>query len=131
VKPPRVLGPILCKSTTFDPATGATTLFGAFNALFHSSWPTPPEQFTVYAGLHGGVGEGTIELAVYRLETEERIHRYQRWFAVPDPSIVLTLDLRVRRCIFPAPGRYALRLRFDGVEAALTLLDLRARSRLP
>jgi hypothetical protein len=96
-----------------DPARARLSLFGIFNDLYVSGPPPYLAEFTAYAALFGGEGEGKIELVVTRLETEEVVYRYQRWEGNPDPSQVRHLELRLRRCYFPALGRYGCQLRFD------------------
>ena len=124
-KPPRVLGLVLCKSIHVDPVAAEIRLVGVFHSLYFEAWPTPPQHFYVYTGLHGGAGEGTMELVVSRLETEEPVYRYRRWHAVPDPELLLHLEIPIRRCAFPAAGRYGLSLRFDADEVAFRPVDVR------
>jgi hypothetical protein len=124
VKPPRVIGLVLCKRMGVDTITGELSLVGVFHSLAVARWPSPPQRFTVYTALHGGQGEGTMELVVNRLETEEDVHRFVRWYAIPDPQLTVHLELPIRRCIFPAPGRYDLVLRFDGQGLTRRTLDV-------
>jgi hypothetical protein len=95
---------------------GRMSLIGVFHIRRAPRFPTPPQGFTAFAALYGGVGEGTMDLVITRLETEQDIYRYRRWFAFPRGVRIVNLEIKVRRCIFPAPGRYALSLRFDGQE---------------
>ncbi|HBI44325.1 MAG TPA: hypothetical protein DDY78_15960 [Planctomycetales bacterium] len=125
MKPPRVVGLVLCKSFNIDPAVGELNLLGVFHSLAFATWPTPPRPFIAFAALHGGQGDGTIELVAMNLETEELIYRHQRWYTVPDPDLVVHLEIKVRRCRFPAPGRYGFSLRFNGEELAYHPLDVR------
>jgi hypothetical protein len=126
MKPPRVVGLVLCKSFNIDPAVGELNLLGVFHSLAFAAWPTPAQRFVAFAALHGGRGDGRIELAVTRLETEESIYLYQYWYTVPDPDLIVNLEIKVRRCIFPAPGRYGFSLRFEDKELAYHPLDVRS-----
>ena len=68
-----------------------------------------------------------MEVVVNRLETEEDIYSYRRWFAFPRRGLFIHLEIPVRRCIFPAPGRYVFTLRFDEKELAQRPLDVYAK----
>ena len=112
---PVVLGLTLCDRMEVDRQARRISLVGLFHRLKFSSFPTSPQQFTVYAAVTDGVGEGVLRLAVTRLETGDTIYRYSRWVAFSaDRLSPLHLEIKVRCCVFPAPGRYALELSFDG-----------------
>lgn len=121
---PKIIGLILCRTLESDRATGETSLVGVFNALRFRDWPSPGQQFIVYSALHGGVGEGTIQLVIARLDTERAIHRYQRWVTLPGPGRYFNLVIPITRCVFPLPGRYGLTLYFDGREVSNRYLDV-------
>jgi hypothetical protein len=123
-KVPSVIGLLLCERLDVDPATGTVSAVGIVQALRFPSFPTPPPLLTAYAGLYGGEGEGTIEWAIQQMATEKDIHRYQRWVTFPDPSLILNLEIRLRKCVFPAAGRYSFFLRFDGQDIARRFLDV-------
>ena len=125
MKPPRVVGLVLCKSFEVDPAVGELNLLGVFHSLAFAAWPTPARRFVAFAALHGGQGDGTIELTAMNLETEEIIYRHQHWYTVPDPDLVVHMEIKVRHCRFPAPGRYGFSLRCNGEELAYHPLDVR------
>jgi hypothetical protein len=91
------------------------SLVGLFDQVRVVRMPTVL-ALTVYAGLYGGTGEGTIELTMMHLETEEEVYRYRRWYALLGPGRFLNLEIRVRNWHITAPGRYAAILRFDGQE---------------
>jgi hypothetical protein len=63
---------------------------------------------------------------VTRLETEEDIYRYQRWIGLLGGAEVTHAELPLRRCVFPAPGRYAFVLKYDGNHLTQRLLDVNA-----
>jgi hypothetical protein len=124
IKLPRVIGLTLCKRLDVDPTSGELSLVGIFQQLTFSAWPSPAYPFTAYALLYDGVGEGTIELVVNRLETEEDIYTYQRWFPLPGRGMPVHVEIPVRKCSFPAPGRYNLILRIDKDELTQRHLDI-------
>jgi hypothetical protein len=124
---PDVIGLILCERMAVDRSKPALSLVGLFVAKTFQRFPTPPQHFTVYAQLYGGSGEGTIALRVYNLETERDIYRHQRWTAWPGPGQPQHHEIRVKKCIFPRPGRYRFVLSFDGQELAACSLDVKLK----
>lgn len=123
LKPPRVVGLTLCKRITVDTAAVEMSLVGIFHDLrlprFPASYP-----FTVYAALHGGSGEGTIELRVLQMETEKDVYRHQRWTGFPGEGMTNHLELQIRRCVFPAPGRYLFTFHLEEFELSQRYLDV-------
>lgn len=124
MKLPEVVGLVLCDRMEVDPQARQMSLVGIAHSLFFRNFPSPPRSFTVYGALYDGTGEGTIELSVHRLETEKRIYRYQRWFALAGRGQPMHLEIPVRRCVFPAPGRYILALSFDAKRLTHRLIDV-------
>ena len=128
-KLPRVAGLIFCKRMEINVAAVEMSLAGVFHTLIFSAFPAHV-PFTVYTELYDAAAEGTMELAVMRLETERTIYRQTRWFASSDRQLVIQYETRVQKCIFPAPGRYAVMLRLDGDELTRRYLDIRAREKV-
>src|SRR5262245_51488523 len=97
---PRPMSLVLCERLAFEGSPAKASLVGVFQFLVFSDFPTAPQAFTIYTALYGGKGEGTLELEIMRLETEEVIHRYRRWYHGTDPSAIVNVELLVKRCIF-------------------------------
>jgi hypothetical protein len=116
---------VLCRDITFVPGTATMSLVGLFNVRASANWPSPAEPFYAYTLLVGGEGEGVMELAVLHAVTEQLIYRYRRWYTVPSPDYPVHFPLLLRRCIFPAPGRYLVHLRFEGEIVTQRHLDVR------
>jgi hypothetical protein len=125
-RPPRVVGLIVCRRLDVNPTVGELSVVGVVHTLRVPSWTEPAPPFTVYTLLHGGRGEGAMQLAISRLDTETTIHRWTHWYVVPDPSLVVHREIPIRQCRFPGPGRYGLSFRFDGKELAWRFLEVRA-----
>ena len=100
------------------------SLTGLFQALRFRRFPSPIHKFTVYAALYDGVGEGTMELEIERLETEEKIYALKRWITFPGRGMIVNYEIKVTRCVFPAPGQYLLTLRFDNQELTHRTLEI-------
>jgi hypothetical protein len=123
LKPPRVVGLMLCKRMAVDTAAVEMSLVGIFRHLRLARFPASP-PFTAFAALYGGSGEGIIELRVRRTETEKDVYQYQRWFGFPGEGMTAHLEMQIRRCVFPAPGRYLFTLRLEEHELTQRYLDV-------
>ncbi len=130
-KLPRVAGLILCKRMEVNPTTVEMSLVGLFDTLEFSQWPAYAAPFTAYATLFDALAEGKMELTVTHLESEEVVYTQQKWFASSDRRLVFHTEMRVRRCIFPAPGRHAVTLQLDGQELTRRYLDVWAKENVP
>ena len=124
MKKPNVVGMVLCKEFRVDPVRRETSLAGLFHSLHFSKFPAEITEFKVYSALHDGVGEGTMEVVICRLETEQDIARVRSWCILPGREMILNVVLTMKRCRFPAPGRYRLTLKFDHQELAVRFLDV-------
>src|SRR5262245_4441674 len=112
MRPPKALSLILCRDFVVNPGEASYTLTGLFHALYFDAWPAASPPIMVYAALTGGRGEGTIEMIVQQVETEVTVDHYSDWAAYADPDVVIPYRVVLRRCVFPAPGRYSFTLRF-------------------
>lgn len=111
---PHVVGVTLCQELGVKSETGQVSLVGLFQALRVRTFPSPPQDFTVYFGLTDGVGEGTMTFTITRLETNDDLYTQSRWIAFPeDRLLVANMVVSVKACVFPAPARYGLSLSFD------------------
>jgi hypothetical protein len=124
---PEVVSLIVCERLEVNPQARLLSAVGITHRPIFPNFPSPALPFTVYCGLYDGDGEGTMELAIVRLETEEQIYRYQRWFALPGCGRFLHMELPVRRCVFPAPGRYLIKLSLDRKFLAERLIEVARR----
>jgi hypothetical protein len=124
MKLPDVVSLVLCDRLGVDLATGQVSLVGIFHHLSFRTFPSPFEKFTVWGTLYDGVGEGTIQLLINRLETESVIYTFTRWTAFPGRQLFVNVEIPIKRCAFPAPGRYELILRFDNKDLTRRYLDV-------
>ena len=123
-KPPRAVGPLLCREVSFLPGTAPMSLVGVFNGRSYAQWPSPVDPFCFYTLLMGGEGEGVMEFAVLHAATEQLIYRARYWFTVPAPDFPVHFLERIRRCVFPRPGRYLVSLRFESEIVTQRHLDV-------
>src|SRR6267142_28023 len=127
---PQVIGLVLCERFDVDPVAVRVSLVGIFHTRRSQRFPSSPERFAAYAALCDAMGEGIMRLEISRVDTEQRVYSYEKWFVAPrDRLLVLNLEIPVRKCSFPAAGRYLVRLLFDGEIAAERGLVIKSRER--
>jgi hypothetical protein len=119
---PNVVGLTLCEQIVTDATTHNLTLVNTFTRLRCSTFPSPPQRFVVCAALTDGQGDGTMSLAVSRLDTLEIIDRRHWQIRFTDPLRVVRLIVRLRNLSLPVPGGYQLSLSADGEWLAQTVL---------
>jgi hypothetical protein len=124
IKLPQVVGLYPCDRIDLNTQTGQVSLVGIFHSLHFRAFPSPRKKFTVYAALYDGLGEGTMDLRITRLETEGDIYSHARWYSFPGRGRLAHVDVPVTKCAFPAPGRYAFKLRFDKQELTQRLVEI-------
>jgi hypothetical protein len=124
-KAPEPVALVLCERMHVDPQLVQMSLVGIFHSRRFPSFPTPPQRFTVYVALHGGDGQGTMQLTLAKADTEETIYESEKWRGFSDPDLMTTYEQAVKDCIFPAAGRYIVTLRFDGEIVTQRVLDIR------
>ena len=81
--PPIALGLILCEKVIVEERTRNTTFVSTFTKLFADEFPSPPQRFALATVLTGGQGEGTVELVITRLETDEETYAIRRQLRFP------------------------------------------------
>jgi len=123
-KKPEPVELVLCEGLHFDVQAGKMSLVGVFNSRRFVSFPTPIQQFTVYAGLQGGEGQGTMRLTVSQADTEADLYQFESWRGFSDPDLIVMYEGIVRKVVFPEAGRYIVTLRFDGEIVADRILDV-------
>jgi hypothetical protein len=122
-----VLGLTVCEKVIVEQGTGNVTLVSAFTKFVVNEFPTPPQKFAVYTALTAGLGDGTIELVVTNLETNEEIHAVQLPVHFADRLTELRVLFRIASCSFPAAGDYQLTLLIDGEWLAQRRIQVEAR----
>src|SRR5690348_9410424 len=121
---PRTIGIYLCKQLAVDATKAEMSLVGVFQGLTFDRFPSPLQRFTVYAMLYDGEGEGVIEVRILQVITEAEVYRYRRWTAFAQRGIQVPFEAQVKSCVFPAPGRYTVELRFDGELVDTRILEV-------
>jgi len=111
---PIVLGLTLCEKAIVEEGTKNITLVSTFTKLVVDEFPSLPQKLVLYGVLTEGLDDGTIELVVRHLETNEEIYTNRLKIHFPDRVAEVRVLFRVNRCSFPLPGEYQLTFLLDG-----------------
>jgi hypothetical protein len=115
MNPPVIaLGLTLCEKVIVEERTQNTTIVSTFNKMFAEDFPSRPERFALAAVLTGGQGEGTVDLVITRLDTDEEIYSLRRQLRFPHRLAEVRVAFHIRDCSFPTPGHYEAILLVDG-----------------
>ena len=131
IPPPRAVALTLCDAVIVEEGTRKVSLINTFTGLRLSHFPAAPQPFCVYATLTDGQGEGLVELAVTRLETDEEIYSLRRPLRFPDRLTDVGVLFRISGCVFPAPGTYLFTLLLDGDWVAHRRIRVQTREGQP
>jgi hypothetical protein len=129
--PPIALGLTLCEKVIVEERTRNLTLVSTFTKLFADEFPFPPERFAFAAVLTGGQGEGTVDLVITQLETDEETYSLQRQLRFPGRLGEVQVVFHLRDCSFPAPGTYDATLFVDGDPVARRKFSIEERGESP
>ena len=114
VPAPMSVGLTLCHYAAIEEGTRNITLAGSFISLRTGKFPFRAAPFSVFASLVGGQGEGTLELVVTRLQTDQELFSVPRRVVFRDRFTEFRVLFRVKNCGFPAAGEYLFTLLVDG-----------------
>jgi hypothetical protein len=115
MNPPVIaLGLTVCEKIIVEERTRNTTFVSTFTRLVVDEFPTPPQRFALAAALTGGQGQGTLDLVITRLDTDEETYALQRRLVFPGRLAEVRVIFHIRDCSFPAPGQYDAVLLVDG-----------------
>ena len=113
VPQPVSLGLTVCQHLIVEEGTGHISLINAFNTLRVKRFPSLPRLFCVFAVLTEGHGNGPMEVAVTRVETQEVVFPGQRLIHFPSRLAEVRVLFRHHEASFPAAGEYYATLAVD------------------
>jgi hypothetical protein len=128
---PIALGLTLCEKVIVEERTRNLTFVSTFTKLLADEFPSPPERFAFAAVLTGGQGEGTVDLVITHLETDEETYSLQRQLHFPSRLAEVRVVFHIRDCSFPAPGQDDATLFVDGDPVARRKFSIEAREEGP
>jgi hypothetical protein len=110
---PVAIGLLLCEQVIIEERTRNATPVNCFTHRTVEAIPAEPFPFVVFAVLTDGLGDIRLELLIERLDTLEEVYQATASYRSTDPLQTVRYILRVRRCSFPVPGHYQVRLLAD------------------
>lgn len=113
VPSPTAIGLTLCDYVIVEERTKKVSVIGSFSGLKVAGFPAVPQPFCVFASLIDGEGDGTVELTVTEVSSDEEIHTLRRPVHFPDRLTEVQVRFRLHECVFPAPGAYVFTLSVD------------------
>lgn len=111
---PVVLGLAVCEQVIVEEKTKNVTLVSCFTKLRVDAFPSPPQRLAVFAAFRDGHGTAKLELVIFSTESGEEIDAIHSTIQFPDRLTEVRAVFHLRRCVFPAPGRYLFTIRIDG-----------------
>jgi hypothetical protein len=118
--PPKVDAFLVCDHVHKDRSTGKHTVIGIWDTIHATTFPTLCGEFGVYANLTGLNGTYRFVLLVLGPDPGRLIARLDPpgSLTVKDPTTRQELGFNLEGIWFPAPGRFTLRLMYDGQVAS-------------
>ena len=115
--PPKIGVFLLCDAAVQDPATGKSTLVGVFDRIAASSFPATHGAFAIYLRMTGlnGQYEMVVQILSPDLESVVAETQFPDRLVVSDRLDVVEAALNLPGMVLPAPGRYTVRLVYNGV----------------
>jgi hypothetical protein len=110
---PRAQGLTLCDYVMREERTLKVSLVGTFTGIRTDEFPSTPRPFCVFAALTDGLGEGTLELTITHLASDEEILRLQRTINFPNRFMDVQVLFRLSEVSFPEEGIYLFSLSVD------------------
>src|SRR4051794_33969741 len=101
VRPPLVLGMMLCENVVMDEETLKVSVFGAFSGLGLESFPGIHAPFCAFAALTAGKGEATFRLGIDQFDEHAqllRIYTLEGTLQFFDPLQTVYWLVRVTQC---------------------------------
>lgn len=125
--PPIALGLTLCEKVIVEERTRNLTLVSTFRTLIVDDFPSPPQRLAFAAVLKDGHGDGTVDLVIRQLETDEETYSMRGQLRFPSRLDEVRAVFHIRDCSFPAPGQYEAILLVDGEWITRRLFTVRGR----
>jgi hypothetical protein len=111
---PLVLGLTLAEKAIVEEGTKNLTLVSTFTTLVVEDFPSLPQRFVLYTVLTEGLGDGTIDLVVRHLDTNDEVYTARMPVHFPDRVPQVRVLFRISRCSFPEPGEHLCTVLLDG-----------------
>ena len=116
IQRPVAVGLTVCETIIVDEQTRNVTPVNCFRRWRVAGFPSEPFPFVVFAWLTDGIGQGRLEVVIQRLDADEPkvVYRISLPCQFTNPLDEVRLTIRIRDCVFPIAGAYAVNLLADG-----------------
>jgi hypothetical protein len=121
---PVARGLLLCERVIIEERTRNISLINCFNRRLVDAFPSPPQQFTVYAVLANGHGTIQVDFRVTSLADDTVVYQRPVPVSFADPLTEARFVFRIGALVFPSSGSYEFSLLVDGEPIAGTRLDI-------
>jgi hypothetical protein len=98
---PIPLGMTICEKLIVEEGTKNVTPVSCFTRLVDSEFPTPKKRLVLFTALKDGLGSGTIEIVLSRLDTDDVVYRRQVPSRFADRLQEVRIVFRMNECSFP------------------------------
>ena len=122
--PPMALGLFTCDQVIVDLDSRCPSPINMFTAISVDGFPSEPRDFSVFAVLSGGHGQGTMQVEVIRLDTGDLVYSEESGIQFVDRRRIVNAHIRIKKACFPVPGTYGVDLLVDGVPVAQRKLNV-------
>lgn len=116
---PKVRAFLLCDAAVTDRVSGKTTLVGIFDQVVAPSYPVMCGSFTVYFKLTDLNGSYMFDVVFLAPDLSKAVGRFSfpQRVTVDNPLLPLENTGNMSALRLPLPGRYAVRLMYNGLVA--------------
>jgi hypothetical protein len=116
---PKVRALLFCDAAVKDRANGKTTLVGIFDRVIAPSYPATCGEFVVHSRLTDLNGSYDFDVVLLAPDLATVVGRitFRPRVTMKNPLHLLELTATVVGVRLPAPGRYAVRLMYNGLVA--------------
>ncbi len=124
--PPRVRALLFCDAVVRDPITGKSTLVGVFGQLGATEFPAVQEPFEAFVLLTGLNGRYRFHLEILSEDLATVIERIDLSEPIDfdTPLAEFAASVALDSVVWPSPGRYTVRLVYNGRIADETALTV-------
>jgi uncharacterized protein DUF6941 len=128
---PRAQGLTLCDYVMREEGTLKVSLVGTFTGMRTDAFPFSPRPFCVFAALTDGLGQGTLELTITHLASDEEIYTLRRPIDFPNRFMDVQVLIRLSEFSFPEEGLYLFSLAVDDDTVAQRRVRVHSTTEMP
>lgn len=121
---PVARGVYLCETVIVEERSRNVSLINCFTRRLVSSFPSPPQQFVVYAVVANGQGTMPVSVQIVDLTDGDPIYDRQADVTFPSPLTEARFMARVAGLVIARPGWYEVSLSVGGEVLSSTRFEM-------